>query len=143
VYLPPCTPRLRVCQCVPPAPYPPIKGLQIPKSFPPIPPKSGRSSSCLTSPRLVPGLTDPNLTSCSKMPMSTSSPNCPCQPPCQTANVNPFAKMHHPRAPHSCSVSLPIRYIYIYCLKPHLVSNIFLNKFCGTVFEVSNVPPIL
>jgi len=30
------------------------------------------------------------------------------QPPRQTTNVNPFAKMHHPRAPHSFSVSLRV-----------------------------------
>jgi hypothetical protein len=39
--------------------------------------------------------------------MSISSPKCQCQPPRQTTNVNPFAKMHHPRAPHSFSASLP------------------------------------
>jgi hypothetical protein len=37
----------------PPAPHPPIKGLPLPKSFPPILLKSGRSSCCLTSLRAV------------------------------------------------------------------------------------------
>jgi hypothetical protein len=41
------------------------------------------------------------------MPMSISSPKCQCRTPRQTTNVNPFVKMHYPRAPHSFSVSLP------------------------------------
>jgi hypothetical protein len=53
------------------------------------------------------GLPDFNLPSCSKMPMSISSPKCQCQHPRQTTDVNSFAKMHHSRAPHSFSVSLP------------------------------------
>jgi hypothetical protein len=39
-----------------------------------------------------------------KIPMSISSPKCQCSPPRQTANFNPFARMHYPRAPHSFSV---------------------------------------
>ena len=78
------------------------------QSIPTNPLKSGRSSCFVASLNLVQGLTDSHLPSCSKMPMSTSSPKCQCQPPRQTTNVNPLSKMHYqPRAPHSFSVSLP------------------------------------
>ncbi len=95
---------------VPPAPHPPIRGMQPlrvanPKIIPTNPLKSGRSSCCPASLHLVPGLPDPNLPSRSKM--SISSPKCQCQPPRQTTNGNLFAKMHHPRAPHFFSISLP------------------------------------
>jgi hypothetical protein len=70
---------------VPPAPHPPIKGLPIPKSFPPVP--SSRvvlrfvlspfttSSSRAARPQPPFLLQNANVNLLAKMPMSTSSPN--------------------------------------------------------------------
>jgi len=93
---------------VPPAPHPPIKGLPIPTSFPPIPLKSGRSSCCPASLRLVSGLPDPNLPPYSKIPMSISSPKCQCQSSRQNANVNILAKLPMSIPLPKCTIHEPL-----------------------------------
>jgi hypothetical protein len=99
VYLTPRTPRLRVCQSQNHSHQSPQVG--------------SRSSCCPASLRLVPGLPDPNLPPCAKMPMPISSPKCRCQPPRQNANVNlDLAKL-------PISIPSPLRY-----------SCAFFNAFC-------------
>ena len=108
--------------------------------------KSGRRSCCPASLRLVSGLPDPNLPSCSKMPMSLFSPKCQMmmmpficsyrnkneKPPRQTTNVNPFAKMHNPRAPHSFSVSLSPCRPHSNCPTLGILRPLYLLRFSVT-----------
>jgi hypothetical protein len=69
---------------VPPAPHPPIKGLPIPKSFPPIP-----SSQVVV--HVVP-LHYILFQGC-QTPTSRVAPKCQCQSPRKTNNVNLLAKI--------------------------------------------------
>ena len=69
------------------------------------------------------GMPEPNLPSCSRMPVSTSSPNYQCQPPRQHASVNLLAKLPMSILSPKCTTHEPLTPSPSHCPREGLIQN--------------------